>query len=123
MITKRNLNSNIKDEHFFRHFKGKWYMILNTAEHTETGEQMVIYKALYGENKIYCRPMKMFLEPTDKEKYPDANQEYRFMSIKELIRTLGRKKVKQLLTKECVFNKGVVSWPNLSGTPRKKSVK
>ena len=88
MITKRNLSSNIKDEHFFRHFKGKWYMILNTAEHTETGEQMVIYKALYGENKIYCRPMKMFLDLTDKEKYPDANQEYRFMSIKELIRTI-----------------------------------
>ncbi len=100
MIIKRNLNSNIKDEHFFRHFKGKWYMILNTAEHTETGEQVVIYKALYGENKIYCRPMKMFLEPTDKEKYPDAEQEYRFMSVKELIKKLGNEKVREMLKKE-----------------------
>lgn len=54
------------------------YRIICTAIHTETGESMVVYQTLYGEQQTYVRPEKMFLEKVDKDKYPNATQEYRF---------------------------------------------
>lgn len=61
-----------------RHFKGNEYRIEDFAEHTETGERMVIYRALYGSPKLWCRPYDMFMEKVNREKYPDAMQEFRF---------------------------------------------
>ena len=52
----------------YRHFKGGMYRVLGTAEHTETGEQMVIYIALYGDGLMYVRPLIMFMELTQGEK-------------------------------------------------------
>ncbi|GCD11683.1 DUF1653 domain-containing protein [Clostridium tagluense] len=62
----------------YRHFKGAKYQVLSKSEHTETGETMVVYKALYGEYKIYVRPYNMFISMVDKVKYPDVEQENRF---------------------------------------------
>lgn len=57
------------------------YEIVGQAEHTESGEQLTIYRPLYGEGKLYARPLKMFLSAVDKEKYPGVKQKQRFEKI------------------------------------------
>ncbi|MBR3763658.1 MAG: DUF1653 domain-containing protein [Clostridia bacterium] len=68
----------VKPGGVYRHFKGKMYQVVDVAFHSETLEEYVVYRQLYGEEKTWVRPLAMFLEPVDRVKYPDCEQEFRF---------------------------------------------
>lgn len=54
---------------YYRHFKGHYYYLVEVAYHSETLEPMVVYRALYGERKLWVRPASMWNEIVDKPEY------------------------------------------------------
>ena len=57
----------------YKHYKGNYYLVENIALNTETDEQMVIYKALYGNGEVFARPINSF-----NQKLEGKSQEHRF---------------------------------------------
>lgn len=73
------MSRNIEIQRPYRHFKGKLYYVHNILEHTETGEKIVAYQALYPPYGMYARPLEMFLEKIEKGRIDNiTNQVYRF---------------------------------------------
>ena len=65
----------------YKHFKGNEYRVIDIALHSETLEPHVVYQALYGEQKIWVRPLSIFLEEVDK---PEINYKgQRFTYVRE----------------------------------------
>ena len=71
----------IKLQQVYKHFKGKFYIVEDIAFDSETEEKMVIYRALYGEGKLWVRPLDEFLSEVDHKKYSDVKQKWRFEEI------------------------------------------
>lgn len=70
---------NIIPKRVYRHFKGKFYYVLDIVKHTETAEDYVIYQALYDNNDKYCRPLSMFSETIDINREDNiTKQKFRF---------------------------------------------
>ena len=68
----------LKIKGIYRHFKGDYYLVEDIVKYSETKEEMVLYRQLYGENTLWVRPKEMFLSEVDHEKYPNVTQKYRF---------------------------------------------
>ncbi len=61
----------------YRHYKGKEYSVLGEARHSETDEELVVYRPVYGDRGLWVRPKRMFLETIDL----DGQQQPRFRFI------------------------------------------
>ena len=64
-----------------KHFKGNIYRIEDFSRHTETGELLVNYRQMYPPYQLFSRPEAIFCSPVDKDKHPNAAQEYRFEKL------------------------------------------
>lgn len=53
----------------WKHFKGNLYRVIYVALHSETGEEMVVYQALYGQRGMWVRPASMWLEHVERDGY------------------------------------------------------
>ena len=78
------LERKIKIKGIYKHFKGNYYLVEDIATHSEDNTKYVVYRALYGDNTLYIRPLDMFLSKVDKGKYPKIKQKYRFEEIDKL---------------------------------------
>ena len=74
----------LKIHGIYRHFKGNYYLVEDVAKDSETGQEMVIYRQLYGDGSLWVRSKEMFLSKVDKEKYPEVTQANRFEPVDEL---------------------------------------
>lgn len=76
----------IKIGQVYRHFKNKYYVVIDIANDCESNNEeeyrkIVIYKALYGEYLTWARPYEMFASEVDHDKYPNVRQKYRFEEV------------------------------------------
>ena len=68
----------VKIHGVYKHYKGGFYIVESIGYHSETLEKLVVYRALYGDGKVWCRPYGMFLEEIEPDKQSKFGQAHRF---------------------------------------------
>lgn len=73
-----------KELQIYKHFKGSLYQIVAVAVHTETTDRLVVYRSLTNPERVFARPLDMFLSEVNHKKYPDVKAKYRFTLLEDM---------------------------------------
>jgi len=74
---------NPKENEIYKHFKGSLYQIVAIAVHTENSEKMVVYRSIEKPERVFARPLEMFMSEVDRIRYPLVRAKYRFTLMVE----------------------------------------
>ena len=74
----------VKIHGIYKHFKNKYYIVEDVAYHSETQEEYVVYRRLYGDNSLWIREKTQFLSHVDRVKYPEVQQKWRFELVEDI---------------------------------------
>ena len=77
-------NREVKIHGIYKHFKNKYYIVEDVAYHSETQEEYVVYRRLYGDNSLWTREKTQFLSLVDRVKYPEVQQKWRFELVEDI---------------------------------------
>ena len=77
-------NREVKIHGIYKHFKNKYYIVEDVAYHSETQEEYVVYRRLYGDNSLWIREKTQFFSLVDRVKYPDVQQKWRFELVEDI---------------------------------------
>lgn len=67
----------------YKHFKGNLYKVLAVAVHTESEEKLVVYQSVDNPDRVFARPLEMFMSEIDRFRYPLIRAKYRFTLVSE----------------------------------------
>lgn len=88
----------------YKHFKGNLYKVLAVAVHTETEEKLVVYQSVDNPDRVFARPLEMFMSDIDRFRYPLIRAKYRFTLVSEPEEETNGEETKEEETKEETLN-------------------
>lgn len=106
MAVKRNTP---EEGQIYRHFKGSLYRIVTVAVHTEMSEKLVVYQSVEKPERVFARPLDMFMSEVDRLRYPLVRAKYRFTLLVEETEDTDAKEEKPVSVETDDQNEGTVS--------------
>lgn len=88
----------------YKHFKGNLYKVLAVAVHTESEEKLVVYQSVENPDRVFARPLEMFMSDIDRFRYPLIRAKYRFTLVSEPEEETNGEETKEEEIKEETLN-------------------
>ena len=88
----------------YKHFKGNLYKVLAVAVRTESEEKLVVYQSVDNPDRVFARPLEMFMSDIDRFRYPLIRAKYRFTLVSEPEEETNGEETKEEETKEETLN-------------------